>query len=110
MNNRIEKINEQILKELFEIFDKEIKDPRIDGMITVTEVKITNDFSHCNIYISIYNSKNQEECYKTICKCSGFIRKKLAEKIDLRIMPELHFYLDKSLDYVDKMNNLFKKI
>jgi len=110
MNNRLYKIDEEIVKALSCIFREEIKDPRIDGMITISEAKITRDFSHCNIYISIYNSQNRNECFKTINDSANFIRKKLAEKIDLRVMPELHFHLDETLDYVDKMNDLFKKI
>lgn len=110
MNNRLEKINEEIIKALSEIFKNDIKDPRISGLITITEAKITNDLSHCTIYVSIYNSKDKNECFKTINKCSSFIRKKLAEKVDIRIMPELHFKLDETLDYVDKMNKIFKTI
>lgn len=110
MNNRFDKMNEEIVKALSEIFRDEIKDPRIDGMVTVADAKITNDLSHCTIYLSIYNSKDKKVCFQTICKCAGFIRKKLAEKVDIRIMPELHFKLDETLDYVDKMNEIFKTI
>ena len=110
MNNRLNKLDEEFVKALSQIFREEIKDPRIDGMITVSEAKITNDLSHCNIYISIYNSKNKYECFKTIKDSASFIRKKLAGMVDIRVMPELHFYLDETLDYVDKMNDLFKKI
>lgn len=110
MNNRLEKLNEEIVKAVSEILRDEIKDPRIDGMITVAEAKVTNDLSHCAIYLSIFNSQDREQCFKTICKCAGFIRKQLAEKVDMRIMPELHFKLDETLDYVDKMNQLFKTI
>ncbi len=110
MNNKINKLNEEFLKALSTIFKNEIKDPRIDGMITISEVNITKDLSHCNIYLSIYNSKNKDECFKTIISCAGFIRKKLAEMVDIRMMPELHFHLDETLDYVDKMNAIFKTI
>ena len=110
MANRIEKLEEEFLKALSSIFRDELKDPRIDGMITVSEVKITKDLSHCNIYISIFNSNDKKECFKTINECSGFIRKKIAEMVDIRVMPELHFHLDETLDYVDKINALLKKI
>lgn len=110
MNNRFEKLNEEILKALTDIFRNEVKDPRIDGMITVAEVKVTNDLSHCTVYLSIFNSSDKTMCFKTICKCASFIRKKLAEKVDMRVMPELHFKLDETLDYVDKMNNIFRTI
>jgi len=106
---RIEKINAVITHELPEIF-KGIKDPRFDGIVTVTDVSITNDFSHCNIKVSIYNAKDKDLTFKILNKSSSFIRHELANKIDLRIMPELHFLMDNSLDYVDKMNALFKKI
>ncbi len=110
MSNRIDKMNEEIVKALSAIFREEIKDPRIDGIITVTDARITNDLSHCTVYLSIYNSKDKKVCYQTICKCTGFIRKKLAEKIDIRVMPELHFKLDETLDYVDKISEIFKTI
>ncbi len=110
MNNKLYKLEEQFTKALSDIFRNEIKDPRIDGMITISEVRITNDLSHCNIYISIYNSVDKNECFKTIKDSAGFIRKKLSSMVDIRVMPELHFYLDETLDYVDKMNQIFKKI
>lgn len=110
MSNRLNKIDEEIVKTLSTIFREEVKDPRIDGMITISEARITKDFSHCNIYVSIFNSKNRDECFKTIKDSSGFLRKKLAERVDLRVMPELHFHLDETLDYVDKMNDILKQI
>ena len=110
MSNRLNKIDEEIVKALSMIFRDEIKDPRIDGMITISEARITKDFSHCNVYVSIFNSKNRDECFKTIKDSAGFLRKKLAERVDIRVMPELHFHLDETLDYVDKMNDVFKQI
>lgn len=65
-NNRIGRINEEYRKELSQIISYELKNPNITGLISVTKVKVTTDLKYAKVYISILNSKNQEETMQSL--------------------------------------------
>ncbi len=109
---RLERINSEIQKSLSDIFSNEINDPRVKGLISVTYVEITNDLSHCKIGLSIFSGDKQQDqvTFDTIVSMSGFIRKALARRIDLRIMPELHFKLDDSFEKSERINKIIDNL
>jgi ribosome-binding factor A len=80
-------------------------------MITVTKVHVTKDLSIARIYVSLFAIKDKNKLLDKICLQSREIRKKLAVRIknQVRIMPELEFFLDDSLDYIEKIEELLKK-
>ncbi len=88
-NNRMGRIGEEYKKELSQIIDRELKDPSITGMISVTKVKVTNDLKYAKIYISILNSKDEKATIDGLKKSAGFIRTELAKRVNLRNTPEL---------------------
>ena len=106
--NRLERINSEIKKVLADLLSNEIRDPRLRGLVTVVDVDTTNDLSHCYIAVSIYedNKKQAQISFNTLQHSAGFIRKMLADKIDLRIVPLLHFKLDNSYEIDQKMSQL----
>ncbi len=77
-------------------------------MVTVTKVHVTPDLHLAKTYLSLFASPDKEELMKNIKKHSGEIRGKLGNRIrhQLRAVPELHFYEDDSLDYIDNIENL----
>ncbi len=110
MSIRLEKIAELIKEELSLIFLYKIQDPSL-GMLTVTSVKVTPDLKNARVYISILEKENKEEKINKLNKIKGYIRGQLASKVNhLRNIPDLDFYLDDTLDYVEKIENIFKKI
>lgn len=111
-NNRIARINDEILMEVANIIRTEIKDPRVsDVMVSVIRVDTTSDLKYCKIYVSILgNDKVKEEALEGLNKSSGYIRKEIARRINLRATPELKFLLDESLDYSIKMEGLMKQV
>ena len=109
-NNRIGRINEEYRKELSQIISYELKNPNITGLISVTKVKVTTDLKYAKVYISILNSKNQEETMQSLKKSAGFIRTELAKKVNLRNTPELIFELDDSIEYGAKIDSILKEI
>ena len=108
-NNRIGRINEEYRKELSQIISYELKNPNITGLISVTKVKVTTDLKYAKVYISILNSKNQEETMQSLKKSAGFIRTELAKKVNLRNTPELIFEIDDSIEYGAKIDKILKK-
>ena len=110
--NRLQRINSEIKKALAEILANEIRDPRLNGLISITDVDTTNDLSHCYILVSIYekDKKLVQKSFNTLQHSAGFIRKSLAKKVDLRIMPLLHFKLDNGFEINEKMDKLIRSI
>ena len=82
------------------------------GMVSISSVKVTPDLLEARIYLSLFQVADTNDCFKKIEAKAWEIKKELANKVknQLRRMPVLHFYLDDTLDYVFKMEQVFKKI
>ena len=106
---RIGKIENFIKEEMSLIFLHKIQDPHF-GLLTITNVKVSPDLRHAKIYFSIYDKEKRESALEKINEIKSLLRTELAAKIHLRFVPELHFFIDDTLDYVEKMEGLFKKI
>ena len=107
---RVGRVGEQIKKELSQIIQSELKDPRI-GFITVTGVDVTNDFSQAKVYLSVLGSDEQKaETLKALTRSTGFIRSELGKRIRMRKIPELLFKFDESIDYGSKIQGLLQQI
>lgn len=107
---RVGRVGEQIKKELSQIIQSELKDPRI-GFITVTGVEVTNDLSQARIFLSVLGTDEQkEETLKALGRGSGFIRSELGKRIRLRKIPDLFFRFDASIDYGSHIQNLLNQI
>ncbi len=109
-NIRVNRVGEQIKKEISDILQRELKDPRI-GFVTVTAVDMSGDLSQAKIFISVLGSEEQKEgSLKAIASASGYIRSEIGKRIRLRHTPELIFTFDASIDYGYKIEKLFKEI
>ncbi|MBP1991292.1 30S ribosome-binding factor RbfA [Paenibacillus eucommiae] len=107
---RVGRVGEQIKKELSQIVQSELKDPRI-GFITVTGVEITNDLSLAKVYVSVLGTDEEKEAtLKAIASGSGYIRAELGKRIRLRKIPELQFKFDASIDYGSRIDNLLHQL
>lgn len=109
---RQEKYAKLIQKELGEIFQLEARAWLGSAFITVTQVRVTPDLGLARAQISLFKEKQPELLMKTIRKHSSEIRKALGLRIgkQARVIPQLEFFHDNSLDYVDKMENLFRNL
>ena len=107
--NRLEKINEELKKELSQIISFEIKDPRVTGIISVTKVSVTQDLKYAKVYISTMN-KEKLEVIKGLKSASGYLRSEISRRINLRYTPELIFELDDSMEYGAHIQNVLKDI
>jgi len=108
---RQNKISRLIQKEMAGIFLKELKSEFPGMLISVTVVRITSDLSLTRCYLSIYPSEKSEDTLKHIKQISRYIRGILGNKLakQLRIIPELEFFIDDSLNYLDKIDRLLKE-
>lgn len=105
---RLNRINEELKKELSQVISYELKNPNVTGMVSVTKVKITPDFKYAKVYVSILNSKDVQKTMEGLKESAGFMRTKLAKTVNLRITPELTFELDDSLEYGERIDSILK--
>ena len=92
------RINDEVQKEMAQIV-REIKDPRVSGtMICITAAQVTPDLKFAKIYYSVLGG-DKKEVAAGLKAASGFIRRQIAQRLNLRITPEFTFYLDESIEY-----------
>lgn len=108
--NRLNRIDEELKKEISHIITFELKNSNVTGMISVTRVKITPDLKYAKVYVSIYNSKNIKHTIDALNKSAGFVRTQVAKKVNLRITPEIIFEIDDSLEYGAKIDSIIKEL
>lgn len=109
-SNRQQKINRLIQKELSEIFLIETKKMR-GVLISVTNVRVTPDLSIAHAYLSVFPSDKGKELIDNITDNVKSVRYELGKRVgkQLRVVPDLQFHLDDSLDYIENIDNLLKK-
>ena len=108
--NRLNRINEELRKEISNIISFELKNPDVTGLISVTKVKITPDLKYAKVYVSMLNSKSNAKTLEALKKSAGYIRSGIAKKINLRITPELVFEEDDSMEYGMKIDSILKDL
>jgi ribosome-binding factor A len=110
-STRQKKINSLLIKDLSEIFRKNSPVYAQGKMISVSEVRITPDLSLASVYLSIFPSSEKELVLKNIETATREIRHELSQKVKLQLrkVPELRFYIDNTIDNMEKIDDLLKK-
>ena len=105
---RLEKVNKLMQKELGDIFQKELKPAVPMLMITVTHVRVTSDLGYANVYLSIFGVDDKKKVVEEVNQNAKAIRGLLGNRIrhQLRVVPELRFFEDDSLVYIENIDNL----
>lgn len=109
MSIKIERIASQIVKEVSYILATEIKDSDIK-FVTITAAKVTNDLSFAKIYFTVLDDTKRESTLSALKTASGFIRKELANRLEIRHIPELEFIYDESIEYGKKIETIIGDI
>jgi ribosome-binding factor A len=108
-SKRRNRLKQDIKRYLSSIIHNDVKDPRMNEHVSITEVIITDDMQLAKVYISTIGSdKNRKETVEILNKAKGYIRKELSSKLTTRITPELNFYLDESVENGIRINELLK--
>lgn len=107
-SKRQQKISRLLQKDLGEIFQHESRGFSAGAMITVTKVNVTSDLSLARVYLSLFATDDKQSLIETIRKHKAEIKYKLGNRIrnQLRGVPDLEFFLDDSLDYIDNIDKL----
>ncbi|EGQ2831904.1 30S ribosome-binding factor RbfA [Staphylococcus pseudintermedius] len=110
MNMRAERVGEQMKKELMDIINNKLKDPRV-GFLTITDVEPTNDLSLAKVYLTVLGSdKERENTFKGLEKAKGFIKSEIGQRMRLRIVPDLQFEYDESIEYGNRIERLIQDL
>lgn len=106
---KLERIASQMVKELSEIFYKEVHNEILKD-VTIVDAKVTNDLSMAKIYYTFLGNHDKVRIADELKKASSFIRTELAKRMDLRSMPELRFVYDESTEYGEHIEDIIEEI
>lgn len=110
MSRRIERLNEQLKRELTEILRHDVRDPRI-GLITVTEVRATSDLDQARVYVtSLGSDEERSQLMEGLRAASPFVRTELSRRLKVRRVPELHFEWDRALEHAQHIERLLREV
>lgn len=108
--HRHERIAEEIHHEVSIMLAGELKDPRIEGLVTITEVRVSPDLKQARIYVSVLGSEaEQKSTMKGLAAAVAFVRHELLERLRMRRAPEVLFILDHSEDYGRRIEDLLRQ-
>ena len=106
---RTDRVGAEMQRELAELIREELKDPRL-GMVSVSAVQVSRDLSHAKVYVSVLGTEEQtQESIKVLKHAAGYLRHKLGKQLHIRVIPELHFFHDRSLEEGARMGALINK-
>ena len=96
---RIDRISEEVRRELDAIIREELNDPRIDGTWSITRAEVTGDLRYAKIYVSVLEDDKREKLLEALKNAKGYLRRALGKKMIIRSVPELLFVSDKNIEY-----------
>ena len=125
VSSRVQRVGDQIQKELASLIQLEVSDPRI-GMVSITGVEVSRDLSHAKVFVTVMNTLSEdanvnqvtlsspgkldrievEENIKALTKASGFLRTMLSKRLSTRSIPKLQFYYDNSIERGQQLSGL----
>lgn len=111
MTRRIERVNSLLVEVIAEVVMREVKDPRIPGIITITRVETSPDLRQAKVFFSVIGSDKEKQIAQSILQdAAGFIAITASKKVVLRFFPQLTFKIDDTLEKHQRIDDLLKKI
>ncbi len=111
MAHRIERVNNLIRREISELLQRHVKDPRLGEFIAITEVSTSPDLRYAKVFISSIGSEEEKQkTLSVLTAASGFLRKELAKNLRLRRIPQLSFSWDDSIEQGDRLTRLIDQV
>lgn len=109
-SQRADRVGE-VIKEIASETIRRLKDPRITGMVSVTDVEVSGDMSHAKVFVSIYGDEEQQrETLEGLKAAAGFVRTQVGREVKLRVTPEIHFKQDRSIEHGANISALLNRI
>ena len=106
---RIERISQEVQRNLDAIIRDELKDPRIRGTWSIVRCEVTRDLRYCKVRVSVLEEEGRAELMAALRGAAGFVRRELGRRMDLRSLPEIHFELDTNIEYAARIDRILKE-
>ncbi len=111
MAHRVERVNSLLRQEISELLQRQVKDPRLGSLVTITAVSTSPDLRHAKVSVSrIGSEKEKQETLSVLAAASGFFRNELAKRLRLRHIPELSFQWDDSIERGEHLLQLIDRV
>ena len=107
---RTDRIEEEIKKIVAKLIDNGIKDPRVNGLISVTKVEVSKDMKYCKIYVSMIGTKDIDEAMEGLESAKGLVRKEIGDNIRTFNTPEVKFVYDDSMEYGQHIDKIISEL
>lgn len=107
---RVQRVAEQMKKEIADILKTEIKDPRL-GFVSVTDVELSADLRHAKVYVSVLGDERvKRESLDVLDRATGFVRREIGQRLSLRFVPEIAFKFDPSIERGARVAELLHQV
>ena len=110
--SRLDRIADQMQRELAVMIQREVKDPRLDAMITVSGVKVSKDLGYADVYVTVLGKEDNPEIIAEnmaiLKQAAGFLRGRIGQSIKLRVIPQLRFHYDESVQRGQYLSSLIE--
>jgi ribosome-binding factor A len=111
MVSRTDRLRKALIREVSDLLQRTIKDPRVSGIVSVTDVEISSDCRHAKIFVSVFGSEEeQKSTMEALESSTGFVRSEIGKRIPMRFTPELKFKIDNSLERGARVTSILDKI
>ena len=111
MSRRTERLNAQLRGELSELISREMKDPRVSGLVSITQVEVSPDLHHARVFVSIMDQQGDEaDVLRALKSAAPFLRRQLMHRLALRHVPELAFQADDSIRRGAELAQIIQKL
>ena len=106
MTRRTDRINGLLRQEISQLLSRELNDPRLSGVVSITRVEISTDLRYARVFVSVLGNRDERETVlRGIDSATGFMRRELRDRLSLRYIPEFKFILD---DSIAEAENIFR--
>ena len=111
MARRMERVNQLLREELSHLAQRQLKDPRLGALMTITEVDVSPDLRHARVYVSVMGeAEEQQDAIEALSAAAGYLRRGLHGRLKLRNIPELHFHRDRSMEHGSHLLTLIDQV
>ncbi len=107
---RTERIEEEVKKIVSTVIDRDLKDPRLTGLISVTKVYVSRDLKYCKVFVSMLGTEDVNEAMAALKSSAGYVRREIGNNIRMFSTPEVKFELDDSMEYGNKIEKIIKEL
>lgn len=110
MSRRTDRINGLLRQEISQLLSRDLNDPRLSGVVSITRVETSADLRVSNVYVSVLGgTDDKQSVLKGISSAGGFIRREMRDRLSLKYIPDLRFTLDESMEEAQHIHRLMDR-